>query len=66
LHHDLDGRPMTRPRLIGFVQIEDTDGGLVAPLALDPATVHIGRHVSAVLRPQRQRRGVIEDILHFR
>lgn len=66
LHHDLDGRPMTRPHLIGFVQIEDTDGGLVAPLALDPAKVHIGQQVSAVLRPRRLRRGRIEDILHFR
>ncbi len=66
LHADLDGRPLSRPRLIGFVQIEGTEGGLLAPLAGEPAKVRIGQRVSAVLRPKRQRRGVIEDILHFR
>ncbi|HEV8339417.1 MAG TPA: Zn-ribbon domain-containing OB-fold protein [bacterium] len=66
LHHDLDGRALTRPYLIGVVQIEGTEGGLLAPLALDPSTVRIGQRVSAVLRPKRKRRGVIEDILHFR
>ncbi len=66
LHRDLDGRPMNRPRLMGFITIDGTDGGLLAPLAVDPAKVHIGQPVSAVLRPKSKRRGVIEDILHFR
>lgn len=66
MHQDLDGRPLRPPLLVGFVQIDDTDGGLLAPLRLDLARVRIGQPVSAVLRPKRKRRGVIEDILHFR
>lgn len=66
VHRDLDGRPLAAPRLIGFIQIDGTDGGLLAPLELDPSAVRIGQPVAAVLRPKRRRRGTIEDILHFR
>jgi hypothetical protein len=66
VHRDLDGRLLARPHVIGFVQIEGTDGGLLTPLALESSKIRIGQRVSAVLRPKRKRRGVIEDILHFR
>ena len=66
LHRDLNGRLLDRPRLFGFVQIDATDGGLLAPLDLDPATVRIGQKVEAVLRPQGKRRGTIQDIIAFR
>ncbi len=66
LHRDLNGRPLDRPGLFGFVQIDGTDGGLLVPLDLDPATVRIGQAVGAVLRPQGKRQGTIHDIIAFR
>jgi len=66
LHRDLEGHPLPSPRVVGFVQIDGTDGGLLAPLEADPATLRIGQRVRAVLRPQPERRGTIEDILAFK
>lgn len=66
LHRDLDGRPLRRPAVVGFVTVEGTDGGLLAPIQGNPASLRIGRRVTAVLRPRRRRRGVIGDILAFR
>lgn len=66
LHRDLDGRPLPSPQPFGFVQIDGTDGGLLAPLALDPGSLRIGQRVRAVLRPQAERRGTIQDILAFK
>ncbi len=66
VHRDLAGQPLSSPRLIGFVQIDGTDGGLLVPLGMKPSAVRIGQEVQAVLRPARTRRGTIEDILHFR
>jgi len=66
VHRDLDGQLLSSPRLIGFIQIDGTDGGLLAPLGLRPSAVRIDQQVRAVLRPRGQRRGRIDDILHFR
>ncbi len=66
LHRDLDDQALPRPLLVGFVQVEGTDGGLLVPLDLDPAAVRIGQRVEAVLRPQKQRRGTIQDIVSFK
>jgi len=66
VHRDLHGQPLHPPLLMALVQIDGTDGALLAPLDLDPAEVAIGRRVEAVLRPVAQRRGTIEDIVAFR
>ncbi len=66
VHRDLRGQPLHPPRLFAVVQIDGTDGVLLAPLDLDPAAVAIGQRVEAVLRPPAQRRGTIEDIVAFR
>jgi hypothetical protein len=66
VHRDSAGEPLAVGRLIGFVAIDGTDGGLLVPLDLDPAAVRIGRPVEAVLRPPGERQGTIEDIIAFR
>ncbi len=66
IHRDLEGRPLEKPQIFGFVWIDGTDGGLLVPLDLDPADVRIGQRVGAVLRPARARRGTIRDIISFK
>jgi uncharacterized OB-fold protein len=66
VHVDRQGRPLARPEIAAFVRIEGTDGGLVTRLLnVEPAAVRIGLEVEAVLRPMRERRGTLEDIVGF-
>lgn len=67
LHVDIDGSPLETPRVIAFIEIGDTDGGLVHELGeVDPEQVFIGMPVEAVLKPPKQRTGALTDIVYFK
>lgn len=67
VHLDLDGNPLPQPRILAFIQIDGTDGGLVHDLGeVEPEEVCIGMCVEAVFKAADQRRGSITDILYFR
>jgi uncharacterized OB-fold protein len=67
MHIGLDGTPLETPRIVAFVEIEGTDGGLVHYLnETDPNDVYIGMPVEAVFKPTEERQGSINDITHFR
>lgn len=67
MHIGLDGSPLETPRILAFIEIEETDGGLVHYLdEVDPDDVFIGMPVDAVLKPSEERTGSITDILHFK
>jgi uncharacterized OB-fold protein len=67
MHIDLDGTPLATPRVLAFVEIGETDGGLVHYLGeVDPDAVFIGMNVEAIFKPPQERTGSITDILHFR
>jgi len=67
LHITLDGTPLETPRVLAFVEIDGTDGGLVHDLGeVDPDQVFIGMPVEAVFKPIGERTGSITDILYFK
>ena len=67
VHLDLDGNSLPEPRMMAFVQLDTTDGGLVHFLEeVDPEQVCIGMHVEAVLKDKLERTGSILDIQYFR
>jgi uncharacterized OB-fold protein len=67
MHIDLDGAPLKAPRVLAFIEIDDTDGGLVHYLGhVDPDDVYIGMKVEALFKAPQERVGSITDILHFR
>ncbi len=67
MHVGMDGTPLETPRLIAFIQIGESDGGLVHNLGeVEPEQVFIGMPVEAVLKPPAERTGAITDILYFK
>jgi uncharacterized OB-fold protein len=67
VHHNLDEEPLAKPRLIAFVQLENSDGGLVHDLdEVEPENVYLGMPVEAVFKEEDERRGSITDIKYFR
>lgn len=67
MHIGLDGAPLETPRILAFVEIGATDGGLVHDLGqVDLEEVFIGMAVEAVLKPLEERSGSITDILYFK
>jgi len=63
----LEGAPLDRPRLLAFIKVGETDGGIVHDLGeVDPNEVFIEMPVEAVLKPQTERTGSISDILYFK
>jgi len=67
MHIGLDGASLETPRVLAFVEIDGTDGGLVHNLdEVDPDEVFIGMPVEAVLKPTDERTGSICDILYFK
>jgi uncharacterized OB-fold protein len=66
MHIDLDETALPAPRIIAFIEIDGTDGGLVHNLdQVDPEEIFIGMPVQAVLKPAPDRTGSITDISHF-
>jgi uncharacterized OB-fold protein len=67
MHIGLDGAALETPRILAFIEIGETDGGLVHNLdKVDPDEVFIGMTVEAVFKPPEERRGSITDILYFK
>lgn len=67
LHLAPDGQPLEKPRLMAFIVIGETDGGIVHDLGeIEPEQVFIGMPVEAVFKPAAERTGSITDILYFK
>lgn len=67
MHIGLDGASLETPRILAFIEIGDTDGGLVHDLSkVDPDDIFIGMPVEAVFKPPQERAGSITDILYFK
>jgi len=67
MHIGLDGALLDKPRLLAFVRLGESDGGLVHDLGeVDPDEVFIGMPVEAVFKPANERTGSITDIVYFR
>jgi uncharacterized OB-fold protein len=67
LHQSLDGEPLPKPRILAFIHLEQTDGGLVHNLdEVGPDHVYLGMMVEAVLGAKAERTGGITDIRYFR
>lgn len=67
VHIDLDGNPSPEPRVVAFVRLDGTDGGLVHFLdEVDPDEVSIGMCVEAVFKDEADRKGSITDIAYFK
>jgi len=67
LHLDLDGSRLAEPRVLAFVHIDGTDGGLVHFLGeVEPDQVCIGMPVEPVFKKKAERTGSILDIAYFR
>ena len=67
VHQSLDGDPLPKPRIMAFIHLEGTDGGLVHDLdEVEADEVYLGMMVEAVLRPKAERRGSVTDIRYFR
>jgi uncharacterized OB-fold protein len=66
LHVDLDGNPLPEPRVVAFIRLDGSDGGLVHFLGqVEPDQVCIGLCVEAVFKDRAERKGSINDILYF-
>ena len=67
VHVDLDGNPLPEPRIMAFVRLDGTDGGLVHFLGeVEPDQVCIGMCVEAVFKDKAERKGSILDVAYFR
>jgi len=67
VHRNLDDEPLAEPEIIAFIQLDDSDGGLVHRLGeVSPDEVHIGMRVEAVFKPREEREGSILDIKYFK
>jgi uncharacterized protein len=67
MHIGLDGKELDEPRILAFVHIDGTEGGIVHDLGeVAPDEVWIGMPVEALLKPTEKRTGSITDIVYFR
>lgn len=67
LHKNLDGSDKVEPVIIAMIRLDGSDGGVVHYLGeVDAADVRFGMKVEAVLKPEKERKGAITDIEHFR
>ena len=59
-------KKLKKPRVWAFIRIDGANGGLVHNLEnVEPSKVTVGMKVGAVLKPRKERKGEITDILHF-
>lgn len=65
VHVGLDGRPLPVPVVVGLVRLDGASTCLVHRLAADGAPLRIGQPVRAILKDPEQRRGGLDDLLHF-
>jgi len=66
VHIDMDNKPLTAPRWIGFFQFKGFEGGIVHNLKVSSEKkLRIGKKVKPVFQPKAKRKGSILDISHF-
>ena len=67
LYKNLDGSAKTRPAIMAMIRLDGSDGGMVHYLGeIDPVDVRFGMKVKAVLKPENERKGSIDDIKYFK
>ena len=66
LHLDLDEARLPGPRILAYIKLDESDGGLVHFLGnVRPEDVDIGLRVRAVFKPPEEREGSILDVKYF-
>lgn len=65
-HKDMSGKTLPKPKVIVFVKIDNTNGGIVHELDCSPDKAKIGMKVKAVFKDKSSRTGGITDIVCFR
>jgi len=67
LFRDLDDRELETPRVLAYVKLDGSDGGLVHYLGeIDRRELYIGLEVEAVFKDAADREGSILDVQYFR
>ena len=67
LYKNLDGSTKARPAIMAMIRLDGSDGGMVHYLGeIDPVDVRFGMKVKAVLKPENERKGSIDDIKYFK
>lgn len=63
---DSYGEKLEEPRVIGMINIDNTDGTLLGLIKIDNIDEELrGKQVKAVFRPINEREGTLKDILYF-
>jgi uncharacterized OB-fold protein len=65
-HKDMSGNVLPKPKVIAFVKIDKTDGGIIHELDCAPEKAKIGMKVKALFKEKTGRTGGITDIICFR
>ena len=65
-HTDISGNKLNTPKVLAYVKIDGTDGGLIHELAVSPENAKIGMKVKADLKDSGSRKGGICDINSFK
>ncbi len=64
---DSYGKKLKEPKVIGLINIDQTDGSLLGVIKTDKPDEELqGVHVEAVLKPKDKREGTLKDILYFK
>jgi uncharacterized OB-fold protein len=64
---DTNGVRLEEPKVIGMIDIEETDGAILGIIKIDDITKDIlGIRVEAVFKTKSEREGTIKDILYFK
>ena len=64
-HTDISGNKLASPRVMAYVTIDGTNGGIIHTLNVAPEKAKIGAKVEAKLKDQGKREGNINDITGF-
>jgi hypothetical protein len=65
-YSDYQGNHYDKPHQMGMVKFPGIEGGIIHRLNIDTAEIMIGMKVIAILKPAKQRKGSIDDILYFK
>ncbi len=65
VHHDLEGRPLDKPRILGLIKLYHADTVFYHEILAPSDQLRIGMKVVAVIKPKNRRRGAITDIQGF-
>jgi len=64
---DINGAKLKEPIIYTLIKLDGAEGGLIHKLGeIKPHEVEVGMHVEAVLKPQNERTGNINDIKYFK